>query len=297
MMMDIGLVVFGGLSWAMATFLVAAGLTLIFGILHILNFAHGGFFMVGAYLAWAMIEALGGGVSIWTYIAVALVSGAVVGALGVLVDVTIFRRLRDVEDAYALIATYALLMVCIGAIELIWGLDFRAIMPPEALNSALFIGDLIAPTFTIFIIVCGVVVYVALEVFMARTETGKLVRIVAHDAWMARLLGLDVTRIYLITVVISFALAGLAGGLLVANQGLSPELGGVFLLQAFGVVIVGGMGSIRGAFLAALLLGQIESIGGMLFPNYPGIFYLVALAGLLLIRPQGLLTKGRTEWV
>jgi branched-chain amino acid transport system permease protein len=244
-----------------------------------------------------MIDALGGGVSVPVYIAVALVAGALVGLLGVVVDFTIFRRLRGVEDAYALIATYALLLVCIGAIELIWGIDFRSIMPPPALNSALFFGDLIVPTFAIFVICCGVAVYIALELFMARTETGRLVRIVAQDAWMARLLGMDVTRIYLITVVISFALAGLAGGLLAANQGLSPELGGVFLLQAFGVVIVGGMGIIRGAFIAALLLGQIESLGSALFPSYPGIFYLVALAVLLLIRPQGLLVKGKVEWV
>src|SRR5690606_34580746 len=142
-----------------------------------------------------------------------------------------------------------------------------------------------------FVIGCGVLVFVALELFMSYTRTGQLIRVVALDPWMARLLGLDVKKFYLITVVVSFALAGLAGGLLSANQSLSPELGGIFLLQAFAVVVVGGMGSIRGAFLAAILLGQIESFGSVFFPNYPGIFYLVALALILLVKPEGLLGK------
>jgi branched-chain amino acid transport system permease protein len=289
-MFDIGLTMFNGLSWGMATFLVASGLTLIFGILHILNFAHGGFFMIGSYLAYSMMTMLGG-LSVWLYILVALAAGIVVAALGVIVDMVIFRRLRGVEDAYVLIATYALLLVCVGAVQLIWGLNFMSVMPPPALNSALFIGDLIMPNYTLFVIACGTLVFVALELFISFTRTGMLIRVVAMDAWMARLLGLDVKRIYLITVVLSFALAGFAGGLLSANQSLSPELGGVFLLQAFAVVVVGGMGSIRGAFIASILLGQIESFGSVFFPEYPGIYYLIALAAILLVKPEGLLSN------
>ncbi|MGI6853663.1 branched-chain amino acid ABC transporter permease [Mesorhizobium sp. 1B3] len=293
-MLDIGLTIFNGLSWGMATFLVAAGLTLIFGILHILNFAHGGFFMIGAYLSYSVMATIGGGLPVWLYILVALAAGIVVALMGILVDMVIFRRLRGVEDAYVLIATYALLLVCAGAVQLVWGLNFMSVMPPPALNSAFFIGDVIMPTYTLFIIICGVLVFVGLEVFMSFTRTGQLIRVVAMDAWMARLLGLDVKRIYLVTVTISFALAGLAGGLLSANQSLSPELGGVFLLQAFAVVVVGGMGSIRGAFLAAILLGLIESFGSVFFPQYPGIYYLIALAIILLVRPQGLLGREQT---
>ena len=290
-MFDIGFIVFNGLSWGMATFLVAAGLTLIFGILHILNFAHGGFFMIGAYVAYTLMTIIGGPLPLWLYIVVALAAGVIVAGLGVLMDMLIFRRLRNVEQAYAMIATYALLLICVGAVQMIWGLNFMSVPPPAALNSAIFLGDITMPTFTLFVIVCGVLVFLALEAFMSLTRTGQLIRVVAVDPWMARLLGLDVKRIYLVTVVISFALAGLAGGLLSANQSLSPELGSIFLLQAFAVVVVGGMGSIRGAFLAAILLGQIESFGSMFFPNYPGIFYLVALAAILLVRPEGLLGK------
>lgn len=294
MLYDIGLTVFNGMAWAMATFLVAAGLTLIFGILHILNFAHGGFFMIGAYVSYSVMLAFGAGLPLWLFLIAALAAGMVVGLLGWAVDRFVFRRLRHVEDAYSLIATYALLLVCGGAVQLIWGLNYLSVMPPPSLNSVVFIGDIFMPTYTIFIILSGVVAYVGLELLINRTRIGQLIRVVAADPWMAQLLGLNVKRIYLMTVIFSFALAGVAGGLLMPNQSLSPELGGIFLLQAFGVVIVGGMGSIRGAFLAALLLGMIESFGTYLFPQYPGIFFLLALAVILLVKPSGIMGKEQT---
>ncbi|MCM2563592.1 branched-chain amino acid ABC transporter permease [Lutimaribacter sp. EGI FJ00015] len=294
MMYDIGLTVFNGLAWAMATFLVAAGLTLIFGILHILNFAHGGFFMIGAYVSYTVMLAFGAGLPLWVFMIGAMAAAVVVGLLGWAVDMFVFRRLRDVEDAYSLIATYALLLVCGGAVQLIWGLNYLSVMPPPSLNSVVFIGDVFMPTYTIFVILSGVVAYIGLELLINRTQIGQLIRVVAVDPWMARLLGLNVTRIYLVTVIFSFAMAGVAGALLMPNQSLSPELGGIFLLQAFGVVIVGGMGSIRGAFLAALLLGMIESFGTYLFPQYPGIFFLLALAVILLVKPSGIMGKEQT---
>ncbi|PHP65780.1 amino acid ABC transporter permease [Zhengella mangrovi] len=293
-MVDIGLTVFNGLAWGMATFLVAAGLTLIFGILHILNFAHGGFFMIGAYVAYSVMLAFGGTMPLWLYLVAAIAAGIAVGGMGWGVDKLILRRLRHVEDAYSLIATYALLLVCVGAVQLVWGLNYLSVMPPPALNSVVFLGDMFMPTYTIFIIACGILAFIGLEIFISHTEMGRLIRVVAADPWMAKLLGLNVRRIYLVTVVFSFALAGLAGGLLMANQSLSPELGGIFLLQAFGVVIVGGMGSIRGAFIAAILLGMIESFGTYFVPQYPGIFFLVALAVILLIKPEGIMGKEQT---
>ncbi|GGB44471.1 branched-chain amino acid ABC transporter permease (plasmid) [Tistrella bauzanensis] len=291
---DLALIMFNGMSWAAATFLVAAGLTLIFGILHILNFAHGGFFMIGAYIAFTLMQLLGGGaVPLWLYMVVALASGMAVAALGVAADFAIFRRLRDVEDAYVLIATYALLLVCDGAVKLIWGLNFMSVPTPAELGGALFLGDMIMPEFAIFVIVCGILTFIGLDLLMERTSFGKLIRAVAMDSWMATLLGINVGRVLMVTVVIAFGLAGLAGGLLAANQSLSPSLAGVFLLQAFGVIIVGGMGSIRGAAIAAVMLGMIESFGTVFVPDYPGIFFFIALAAVLLIRPQGLMGKAQ----
>lgn len=133
---DIATLLVNSLTWAMATFLVAAGLTLVFGTLHILNFSHGGFFMIGAYGAYSLAQALGAGNSIAFYLFGSLVAGVFVALLGLAVDRLVLRRLAGVEDAYVLIATYALLLVCEGATKLVWGLNYHSVMPPAALDGA-----------------------------------------------------------------------------------------------------------------------------------------------------------------
>jgi branched-subunit amino acid ABC-type transport system permease component len=288
---DIATLLVNSLTWAMATFLVAAGLTLVFGTLHILNFSHGGFFMIGAYGAYSLAQALGAGNSIAFYLFGSLVAGVFVALLGLAVDRLVLRRLAGVEDAYVLIATYALLLVCEGATKLVWGLNYHSVMPPAALDGAWLVGNAVVPRFSLFIIAAGVVVFVALEVFLNRTGPGRLVKAIAVDPWMARLLGVKVRWVYTATVAIGFALAGLAGGLLLANQTLSPTLASAFVIQAFGVIIIGGMGSISGAFFGSILLGLIDAVGQWVLPGLPGLPFFVAMTLILLIRPQGLMGK------
>lgn len=288
---DIATLLVNSLTWAMATFLVAAGLTLVFGTLHILNFSHGGFFMIGAYGAYSLAQALGAGNSIAFYLFGSLVAGVFVALLGLVVDRLVLRRLAGVEDAYVLIATYALLLVCEGATKLVWGLNYHSVMPPAALDGAWLLGNAVVPRFSLFIIAAGVVVFVALEVFLNRTGPGRLVKAIAVDPWMARLLGVKVRWVYTATVAIGFALAGLAGGLLLANQTLSPTLASAFVIQAFGVIIIGGMGSISGAFFGSILLGLIDAVGQWVLPGLPGLPFFVAMTLILLIRPQGLMGK------
>ncbi len=288
---DIATLLVNSLTWAMATFLVAAGLTLVFGTLHILNFSHGGFFMIGAYAAHSLAQAFGAGNSIAFYLFGSLVAGVFVALLGLVVDRLVLRRLAGVEDAYVLIATYALLLVCEGATKLVWGLNYHSVMPPAVLDGAWLLGDAVVPRFSLFIIAAGVVVFVALEVFLNRTGPGRLVKAIAVDPWMARLLGINVRWVYTATVAIGFALAGLAGGLLLANQTLSPTLASAFVIQAFGVIIIGGMGSISGAFFGSILLGLIDAAGQWVLPGLPGLPFFVAMTLILLIRPQGLMGK------
>lgn len=290
---DLALTLVNALSWAMATFLVASGLTLVFGILHVLNFAHGGFFMIGAYVSFTLIRLLGGEATLVTYLGAAIVATAAVGLLGCLVDRFVLRRLRHVDGAYVLIATYALLLLCEGATKMIWGLDFHAMQPPPPLDSGFVAGPLVAPTFSLFVIAVGVIAFLVLEAVLSRTAVGRLVQAVAMDPWAARLLGVNVTRVFAGCVVVGFALAGLAGGLLLANQSLSPALAGSFVMQAFGVIVVGGMGSISGAFLGALLLGLIDSINTWVLPELPGVMFFMAMAIVLLIRPRGLFGQER----
>lgn len=288
------LVSFNGLAWAMAVFLVASGLTLVFGILHILNFSHGGIFMICAYVALTLQPLWGVPESVMSFVA-AILGAVVVGAvIGLLVDRAVFTRLQGVPEAYSLIATYALLLICQGIVKLIWGIDFRSAPPPEALGGALEIGDVYLPTYSVLIIVAGLLTFLLLEIAIYRTSIGKLLRAVAIDPWMAGIAGLNVQVVFTLTVVSGFALAGLAGGILLANQSLSPELGSTFIIQAFGAIIVGGMGNIRGAFLACILLGLFNAFGIALYPEIPGAYFYLALVLMILVRPQGLLGSVRT---
>lgn len=279
------------LTWAMATFLVAAGLTLVFGTLHILNFSHGGFFMIGAYAAYSFAQWVGASDSTAVYLVGTFAAGLLVAVLGLVVDRLVLRRLAGVEDAYILIATYALLLVCEGATKLVWGLKYHSVMPPQALDGAWVLGNAVVPRMSLFIIAAGVLSFIALEVFLNRTRAGRLVKAIAVDPWMARLMGINVRRVYTATVALGFGLAGLAGGALLANQALSPSLASGFVIYAFGVIIVGGMGSISGAFVGSILLGLIDAAGQWVLPGLPGLPFFAAMTLILLLRPQGLMGK------
>ncbi|MGS1009079.1 branched-chain amino acid ABC transporter permease [Achromobacter anxifer] len=283
-----GLMTLNGLSWGMTVFLTAAGLTLVFGILHVLNFAHGGFVMLGAYLAYSLLARLGEP-SFWAFMLATVVCAAVLGVLGAVVDRLVFQRLRGVSESYSLIATYALLLLCQGAVKVIWGIDFLSVPPPPVLRGATEIAGVLAPNFVLFVIGCGVLAFLLLDYLVHRTELGKTVQSVAVDPWMASLLGVNVRLVLTGTVVVGIALAGVAGALLSVNQSLSPNMGSALIIQAFGVIIVGGMGNIRGAFLAAILLGIITAIGDRVFAEVPGLFFYIALISILMWRPQGLL--------
>ncbi|MGE0501669.1 MAG: ABC transporter permease [Rhizobiaceae bacterium] len=276
-----------GITIAMTLFLNAAGLTLLFGVLRILNFAQGTFIMLGAYVAATFLAqaAFGPGY----FLLIALVGGAAIGLLGLAIDFLVFRRLRHVDEAVALIATFALMIAVQGAVKLIFGSNFISISPPSSLDGAFFLGRLIVPQFSVFAIAVGVLTFIALEVLLTRMWLGKVVRSVASNAWIMSVFGYDTRKYVMLAVGLSFFLAGFAGAVLVPNQTLQPTLGNSIIIQAFTVVIVGGLGSIRGAFIASLVLGFAESIGSLYFPSMA--FY-IAIILILLVRPQGIIQTG-----
>ncbi|MFI0842567.1 branched-chain amino acid ABC transporter permease [Mesorhizobium sp. IMUNJ 23232] len=276
---------FNGLVLGMAVFLVAAGLTLVFGILRVFNFAHGSFFMVGAYIAHAVMGREPR--FVWQYLGAAVVAAIVIGIIGLIVDRVVLRRLAGVANDYTLIATFAILLLTEGAAKLIFGQDFYTVFPPPVLDQIVNIGIPVT-YYSFFIIACGIIVFVLLEWGLNHLWFGKLVQAVARDPWMADVIGLRVQRLKLISAGASFALVGLAGALLVANQTLSLSLGQSYLLLAFNSVIIGGLGSVRGAFLAALILGLFESFNSVLLPSMPGVVAYVVLILVILLKPQGL---------
>ena len=279
---------FNGIVIGMAIFLVASGLTLAFGILKIFNFAHGAFFMIGAYVAYAIIGQEAS--SLVAFLGAAVISALVVGVIGIFTDILIFRRLAGVPAEYTLMAAFGIMLVCTGGARMVFGPAVQSIYPPDALGGVFNVGMPIA-TYGLFVIAAGIVVFVALEIGINRLWFGKLIFAVARDPWMADVIGLRVQRLKLMSVALSFALAGLAGGLLVANQALSLNLGTSYLLLAFCAVIVGGLGSVRGAFIASIIFGLSESLSSVVLPTLPGIASYVLLILLVLIRPQGIIPE------
>lgn len=273
-----------GLVMGMAIFLVASGLTLAFGIMKIFNFAHGTFFMIGAYIAHALTGQEAS--SLPLFLGAAAVAALAVGAMGVVSDLVVFRRLAGVPTEYTLIAAFSIMLLANGGTRMVFGQDIHAIYPPEALGGMLDIGIPVS-VYSVFVICAGLLTFVALEVGLNRLWFGKIVQAVARDPWMAEMSGLRIQRIKLVSVAMSFALAGLAGGLLLANQSLTLDLGHSYLLLAFCAVIVGGLGSVRGAFFAAILFGLADSMNYILLPTMPGVAVYVLLIALVLIRPQG----------
>ncbi len=285
--------IYNGVAIGMSVFLVAAGLSWVFGILKILNMAHGNFFMVGAYVAFSV-----GGKrpeSFLEYIGSALVAGAVVAVLGFITDKVMLRRLRNVDYHYVLIGTFALAMFVEGVVKLIWGMDVQTVNPPPSLDEPIEIGGVMVPKFTLFAIAAGLVVFFVLDYILQRTWAGKLMQSLANDPWMAGMLGINVPVLLTVSVIASFALAGFAGGLLVPFQSLAVEMGGHYLLLAFFAVIIGGLGNIRGALLASLLLGLVQNISTILVPNYPGLTIYIALAVFLIWWPNGIFPPAGTK--
>ena len=274
-----------GLVLGSAIFLVATGLTLAFGVMKIFNFAHGSFYMIGAYLAHALTGQEAS--SLPVFLGAAAVAGVVVGALGIATDFVVFRRLAGVPTEYTLIATFAIMLICNGGTRMVFGQDIHTVYPPAALGGLLDFGVPVS-TYSIFIVAAALALFLFLEFGLNRLWFGKLVQAVARDPWMANVAGLRVQRIKLVSVGVSFALAGVAGGLLVANQALSLELGHSYLLLAFNAVIVGRLGSVGGAYLAAIVFGLCESLNFVLLPSMPGVASYVLLIALVLIRPAGL---------
>jgi len=292
MFTQISFALVNGITSAMAVFLVAAGVTLIFGILRILNFAHGSFFMLGAYIGFSFLGVQPGPVLL--FLGVAIFAGLVVSAFGLLVNTVVFSRLRGLDEGTTLIATFALLLVCDGLVKIVWGLNYVSVPPPSELGGFVTVGRVFIPYYSIFIIALGAAVFIVLDVVFHRLWIGKLVRALSMDAWMTTNLGINVPRIYAGVVVAAFFLAGLGGALLLPNQTLSPSLSGTYLLQAFVVVIIGGLGNIRGAFVASLILGLVDSLNFVVLPNVPGIAIYFAMVAFLIWRPHGLLAAAET---
>lgn len=275
-----------GLIVGMLLFLVAAGLTLIFGVLKIVNFAHGTFYMLGAYLAYSVFAATG------SYVLGVLAGGLGMAAFGVLFERFLIRRVYGANVLMQLLICYAVVLICDDLVKLIWGPDFRAMgMPPEFQVPPLFIAGGVVPPFYIVLIAVTLVIGGALGLGLGLTRLGKTIRAAAVNPDMVSALGINTTLLYSLVFAAGGMLAGVAGGLAAPVRSLTPGMGFSILIESFIVTVIGGMGSIAGALIAAVVLGLIRSFGTIGFPLFTeGLMY-IAMIIILVVKPSGLFGK------
>jgi len=279
----------GGIAYGVPLFLVASGLTLVYGVLRVLNFAHGGLLMVGAYLfAWA----LGGrSVSLWEFVGAIIGAGLVVGLLGILVERGMFSRLYGAGTEVSLLGSYGLLLFLTGIAPVIWGNAPLTQSLPSALSGRVTIAGAPVSVFEFVEVGTGIAVAAGLFFLLKRTRLGVQATAVAEDREMARALGIRAARVSGLVFVLGCALAGLAGAVVAPTTSVSTDLASSFILTAFAAVIIGGLGSVEGALIAAVGLGIIDSLCVTYLPSVEPYSFYIVLAIMLIVRPQGLLGR------
>jgi branched-chain amino acid transport system permease protein len=277
----LALQLFTGVALGAIYVLLAVGLSLIFGMLTVVNFAHGAFFMVGAYAGLVAAEKTG---SFWAALAIAPL---VVAALGMLCERWLIRPLYGRGIDYPLLLTFGLAYMMVEGVRMVFGKAGMPFDTPEILQGATSLGFADFPTYRLFVIGLVAALLALLWLLIERTSFGLVVRAGARDAVIVRVLGVDVSRVWLVVFGVGTGIAALAGVLSAPLQGVSPEMGTSVLTVAFVVTVVGGMGSLMGAVLAGLLVGVVVSMTSLFAPEMAKVAIFALMAVVLLIRPQG----------
>ena len=274
--------VFTGLVLGMIFVLLAIGLSLIFGLLTVVNFAHGSLYMLGAYFG---VFLFGVTKNFWLSL---LIAPLMVGTVGLLIERFLIRRLYGRSPDDPLLLTFGLSLIIVEAVRIIWGKIGLTIDPPKALGTAVNLGFMNFPAYRLFVIAVTAAVLVAIWLFLERTNVGLIIRAGSRDPLMVRALGIDLSRIWLLVFGIGTGLAGLAGILAGPMRGVYAEMGVTMVIESFVVIVVGGMGSLVGAVVAGLLMGQVVGLTTYFAPALAEIMVFIAMAVVLLVRPSGL---------
>ena len=280
-----------GLAYASTLFLVSAGLTIIFGVTRVVNFAHGSLYMLGAYLAYtitAMLPETSVG-----FFGGLLLAAAAVAVVGVLIELLILRRIYESPEIFQLLATFGVALIVQDATLWLWGPEDLFAPRAPGLAGAVEIAGAFVPQYTLFLLVAGPAVFAALWWVFRRTRWGIDVRAATSDGLMAAALGVNRKLLFTSVFALGAFLAGLAGALQIPRESITLQMDLAVIVEAFVVVVVGGLGSIGGAFLAALLIGLLHAFGVLWLPKSALVLAFVAMAVVLIVRPYGLL--GRAE--
>ena len=272
-----------GLTNGMLLFLIAAGLTIIFGVMGILNFAHGSLYMLGAYLSYSLV--VQGKLNFWWALAIAPLIVALVGGI---LEILFLRRIYKRDVSFQLLLTFAFVLILNDSMRLLWGSAPLTTPTPQLLQTSIELLDRTYPVYNLFIIVVAFVVGMGLWLFFSRTRWGKILRAAAQERIMVGVLGINVPRLFTVVFMLSAWLGGIAGVLAAPLRTLSLELADQIIIESFIVAIIGGLGSLPGSWLAALTIGQINAFGILVAPAAQVAFPYILMAITLLFRPQGL---------
>lgn len=270
-------------QYGLLLFMLAAGLTLIFGIMGVVNLAHGSFYMLGAYLAWSLASLSGS-------FTVAVIGGAALSVVfGLVLERVLFRHFYDRDHLDQVLLTFGLIYIFEELRSILWGDDVHGVAVPAQLSASIPLTDTMSyPVYRLFI--SGVCIALALGLYflISKTRLGMKIRAGAFNREMAEALGVNIKLIHAIVFALGVALATVAGMIAAPISSVYPNMGSQVLIMCFVVVVIGGIGSVRGALIAALLVGFVDTFGKVLLPGIAGMLVYMLMAAVLLFKPEGL---------
>jgi len=275
--------VFNGLVLGMIYVLLAMGLSIVWGMMDIINFAHGLFFALGAYFAYTLVSLTG---NFWLCLIVVPLATALVGMF---LERTLLRRLYGLNILYQILLTFGLALAGREIIILIYNPIGKSFYPPELLAGTIFISGVFFPKYRIFVFFVSILLTLGMWLFIEKTKYGSIIRAGTEDAEMVSSLGINISRVFLLIFGLGMAIAGFSGVLAAPIRGIEPYMGWLILGICFAVVVIGGMGSFAGAILGGLIVGLSQSLVALIMPSASIVIVFIVMAAILLIRPRGLM--------
>lgn len=275
-----------GIQYGLLLFLIASGLTLVFGVMGILNLAHGSMYMVGAYLVWYFVSVTG------SFTVAAALSAVIALGLGILIERLLIQRLYNRNHLDQVLLTIGMIFVFNSLQSILWGNDPYGVAVPDALGAAIpFTENSSYPVYRIFAAVVCVAIAGALYFVVSKTRLGMLIRAGESNREMVEALGVNIRTLYTVVFAIGVMLAAISGIIAAPMRSIVPGMGESVLITCFVVVVIGGMGSIKGAFVGALLVGVISTFAAVLMPSMSNMVIYIFMILVLLVKPQGLFAK------
>jgi branched-subunit amino acid ABC-type transport system permease component len=273
----------------MFLFLIASGLSLIFGVLRVLNFAHGTFYMLGAYSAFQLVQWIGTGPGMFWVAAVG--AALAVALLGGIVERFLFRHLYGKDELYQLLFTYALVLILSDVAKIFWGTQQKSVSRPPGLAGGFSLFGTTLPYYNLFVLLLGPAIALVFWFVLQRTRVGRFIRAGALDRETLGALGVNVSALYTGVFVLASFLGGLGGALVTPVRTIVPGMDTEIIVEAFIVVVIGGLGSFWGTFLGSVIYGQVLSFGILFFPRFSIFSVFALMAAVLIVRPWGLLGR------